>query len=336
MAVVGGVLIDRRELLVRGAAALAVAARPGVVGALASSSGRRALVTADAEAHVVVVALGRRSRVERRVRTLEDPRSIERSPGGTAAIVGHAGEGAISLLAVDGTSGGVRVRRVLRGFGQPRYTAFARGGRVAYVSDSGTGEVAVVDVRAGRVVRRVGVGDAARHLGLSPDGRRLWVALGSSAATLAVVDLRDPWRPHRIGTVRPPFLAHDVAFSPSGRRVWITAGRERRIAIFSAFTSTRLRTLPAGDAPQHITFGPARAYVASGDDGRLAVHALADGRTLRRTRLPIGSYNIQRTGPAVITPSLGTGALTLLDAHGRTLASIPVAAHAHDACVIGL
>jgi hypothetical protein len=76
------------------------------------------------------------------------------------------------------------------------------------------------------------------------------------------------------------------------------------------------------------------AYVASGDGASLTTHALTDGRVLRRSRTPVGSYNVQRTGPTVLTPSLGTGALTVLDRHGRRIASGRVAEHAHDACLM--
>jgi DNA-binding beta-propeller fold protein YncE len=246
------------------------------------------------------------------------------------AIVGHAGAGAISLLA----GRPVHVRRVLRGFGSPRYTVFAPGGGLAYVSDSGHGELAVVDVRAGRVLRRVEVGAGARHLTLSPDGRTLWVALGSSAARVAVVDLRDPRRPRVIRHVTAPFLVHDVAFSPSGRRVWVTAGGERRIAVFATGGRHPLRVLAADDAPQHVTFGPTVAYVASGDGGTVRVHGLRDGAVHRRTRVPIGSYNIQRAGDHVLTPSLGTGALTVLDARGAVTGRVHAARNAHDACMV--
>jgi DNA-binding beta-propeller fold protein YncE len=324
-------MLDRREFL-----ALGLAAAPAVLGGrLAGASSRGAVarptvafVTADTEAHVAVVGL-RAQRVVRRIRTLEDPRSVERSPDGRWAIVGHAGAGAISVLDLRGR----RVRRVLRGFSQPRYTAFAPGGALAYVSDSGAGEVAVIDVAAARVVRRVVAGEGARHLSLSPDGRTLWVALGSSAAEIAVLDVRSARRPRRVGVVRPPFLAHDVAFSPSGQRVWVTAGRERRLAVFAAASRDRVRTLGADAAPQHVAFGPGVAYVASGEGASVTVHALTDGREHHRARVPVGSYNVQRTGTVVVTPSLGTGALTLLDAHGRVTASIHVATHAHDACL---
>jgi DNA-binding beta-propeller fold protein YncE len=322
-------MLDRREFLGLGLAAAPVVLGARLHGGTASAAARQvtALVTADTEAHVAVVT---GSRVVRRIRTVEDPRSIERAPGGAAAIVGHAGSSAISLLDVRAR----RVRRVLRGFVTPRYTAFAPGGRLAYISDSGAGEVAVVDVVAGRVLRRVAAGDGARHLSLAPDGRALWVALGSSAAAIAVFDLDDPERPRHVATARPPFLAHDVAFSPSGRRVWVTAGREPRLAVLSAFTRELRRVLPADAAPQHVSFGPTVAYVAAGDAGTVVVHALDDGHVRRRVRVPRGSYNIQRTGSHVVTPSLGTGALTLLDARGAVIASVHVAEHAHDACLV--
>jgi len=323
-------MLDRRELLERAVLAAAPAvlgarlALPARAGAVATT----ALVTADTEAHLAVVSLARR-RVTRRIATVEDPRSIQSGPAGRA-VVGHAATGAVSLL--EGRP--LRVRRVLRGFGTPRYTAFAPGRPLAYVSDSAHGELAVVDVRAGRVVRRVAVGDGARHLALSPDGRWLWVALGSSAAEIAVVDVRDPERPRPAARLRVPFLVHDVGFSPSGRRVWVTAGRVPRIAVYAATTRRHLRTLSADAAPQHVSFGPDVAYVASGEAGTVVVHALSDGHVRRRTRVPRGSYNVQRTAARVVTPSLGTGALTILDARGAVTASIHVAAAAHDACLV--
>ena len=265
-----------------------------------------------------------------RLATVADPRSIQ-GAGGGRAVVGHAASGAISLL--DGRP--LRVRRVLRGFGQPRYTAIAPGGRLAYVSDSGHGEIAVVDLVTRRVLRRVEVGAGARHLGLHPNGHMLWVALGSSAAQVAVLRLRpDPARPHVIAHLRAPFLVHDVAFSPSGRRVWLTAGREPRIAVFASGSRRPLRVLSADAAPQHVSFGRGVAYVASGEAGAVAVHALSDGRRRRRTRVPAGSYNVEQARSWVITPSLGNGALTVLDARGVRLAQVRVASAAHDACIV--
>jgi hypothetical protein len=320
-------MLDRREFLELGLAAapaLLFAGRPVPGGGARPPT--LALVTADTEAHVAIVSL-RSMRVIQRLRTVEDPRSIQRAGGGRA-LLAHSGAGAVSLLA----GRPLRVRRVLRGFGTPRYTAVA--GRLAYVSDSAMGEIAVIDLDRGRVLRRVAVGDGARHLALRPGGHTLWVALGSSAAQIAVVDLRDPERPRLAGHVRPPFLAHDIGFSPSGRRVWVTAGREPRIAVYAAGMRALTRELSADAAPQHIAFGRALAYVSSGEAGTLCLHALSDARLRHRTRIPAGSYNIEHAHARVVTPSLGTGALSVLDARGAVLAQVHAAAAAHDVCLL--
>jgi DNA-binding beta-propeller fold protein YncE len=287
-----------------------------------------ALVTADLDGFVAVVDVGRR-RVARRVATLDGPRSIE-ARHGAGALVGHASQGAVTLL------GGppVHVRKVLNGFAQPRYAAIAPSGRHAFVTDSGHGELAVVDLRRGRVVHRLEVGAGARHLTLDPLGRTLWIALGSTAATLVVVDVGDPLAPRVVRRIRPPFGAHDVAFSPSGRRVWVTGGQAPRLALYRAGGRRPVALLGADAAPQHVSFGPHAAYVASGEGRTLNVHALADGGVRDRARTPLGSYNVARGAGVVVTPSLHSGELTVLDSAGRVRWSLRVAAAAHDACVI--
>ena len=198
--------MDRRQFVV-GAAGLALAPR-----ALARASGGSplALVTADLDAHVVAVGLSS-GRVVRRIATLEDPRSIEPVLE-YDALVAHTAAGAVSLI--DGLD--LRVRRVLRGFSEPRYTAAERYTRHAYVSDSGTGEIVVVDTVAGRVVARAEVGAGVRHLSLGRADTRLWVALGTKAERVAIVDVTNPTRLRVSAQIEPPFLAHDVGFAPDG------------------------------------------------------------------------------------------------------------------------
>ncbi|MCW3016100.1 MAG: hypothetical protein JWO02_3192, partial [Solirubrobacterales bacterium] len=203
----------------------------------------------------------------------------------------------------------------------------------AYISDSGAGEVAIVDLRRGRVVRRVAVGDHARHLTLSPDGDTLWVALGNRAPRLAIVDVRSWTHPRVTGHVVPPFRAHDVGFTPSGHRVWVTSGDRGRLAVHDTRGGLR-RTMPADRPPQHVTFGRTVAFVTSGDSASLRVHALDDGRRLRRAAVPLGSYNVQRGAGRVLTPSLSGGELTVVDGRGRVVRSDRVARAAHDACAL--
>jgi DNA-binding beta-propeller fold protein YncE len=303
--------MDRRSFL------LAAAAAPFTLRALPSPS---ALVTADLESHVVLVDFATGS-VRKRIATRPGPRSIERV--GEAAVVAHTVVGEVSVIR------GFEVRHVIEGFAEPRYTASAPDGRHAFVTDSGRAELATVDVVRGKVVARLKLRQWPRHLSLSGDGRTLWVALGTASPELAIVDVQDPLRPRLRGSVRPGFAAHDVGFAPDGR-VWVTGGEARTTAVYEEGT---FRFLPAGSAPQHVTFLAGRVFVTSGDDGTLHVHDAAARRVLHATRVPVGSYNVQFAGGRIITPSLNAGTLCVLDSHGRLHERVRVAASSHDACL---
>ena len=245
------------------------------------------------------------------------------------AVVSHSEHGAITL--VRGAT--LSVVRVLRGFGEPRYTAGHPAGRLAYVTDSERGEVVVVDVIRGRILGRVRVGAGARHLTLGPAGRRLWVALGTKAQRIAVVDVARPVRPRLLGLLRPPFSAHDVAWTPDGARVWVSSGDRQELAVYNARTGKVLKTVSGDAPPQHVTFRGGRAYVTSGESGTLRVHR-ATGQALATTAVPHGSFNVSHGQGWIVTPGLGGGSLCILDAAGRLVRRKQVARSSHDACVV--
>jgi hypothetical protein len=310
--------MNRRQFVV-GAASLALAPR-----ALANVRGAVALVTADEESRLVAVELAR-GRIVRQIPTLGSPRSIERV--GETAVVAHTELGAVSLVR------GLEVARVLRSFDEPRYTAAHPGGRYAYLTDAARGELVAVDVVRGHVVAREQVGARARHIAISPNGRTLWIALGSKAREVAIVDVSDRARPRLRHTFRQPFLAHDVGWAPNGRHVWVSSGDRQELAVYDARTG-RLLARPDGDwPPQHVTFAGGLAYVTSGWSGTVRVHRV-DGAELRRNPVPLGSYNVQSGAGRIVTPSLGHGDLTVLDEAGRTLYRARVARSSHDACVV--
>jgi DNA-binding beta-propeller fold protein YncE len=309
--------VNRREFLAAATAA-----------PFALRSGTRrplALVTADTEAAVVAVD-PLAGRVLRRIATRPDPRSIERV--GEHSVVTHTAIGEVTVLR------GLEIRHVLRGFGEPRYTAGTPDGRHAFVTDSGRADLAVVDVLRGRVLARVHLGGWPRHVSIDSAGRLLWVALGTEARELAVVDVTRPLQPRLVGTVRPPFLLHDVGFVPGTRQVWVTSGNRGALAVYDARTGRVVRRLSAGSPPQHVTFQGGNAYVTSGNDGTLRVHSLRDGRALRQTEIPVGSYNVQQGSDGILTPSLARGTLCVLDAAGRLRRRVQVARSSHDACFL--
>jgi DNA-binding beta-propeller fold protein YncE len=318
--------VDRRRFL-GAAAALPFALRSGRAPAGGTPV---ALVTADTESRVVAVRLPG-GNVLRSIPTLPGPRSIELAGHGAVAVVCHTAVAAVTL--VDATR--LRVEHVLRDFAEPRYTAAHPDGRHAYVTDSATSEVVAIDLARGRTLGRVRVGGWARHVSLHPSGTVLWVGLGTAAQRLAVVDVTDRARPRLLRQVVPPWGAHDVGWLPSGRGIWVTSGDRRAMAVFDLEGRPRVH-LAAGAPPQHVSFGRGVAYVASGDDGTVTVHDLRTGRVLRRTRVPVGSYNVQHEGSYVLTPSLARGTLCVLDQAGRVIREQRVAASSHDACLAAI
>jgi DNA-binding beta-propeller fold protein YncE len=317
--------VNRREFLVA-SATLPIAARFAPT-ALAGGD-PVALVTADTEARVAVVRLSS-GEILRSIPTLPGPRSVE-SVNGIVGVVCHTAHGAVSLI--DGPT--LRVVHILRDFDEPRYAAAGLYGRHAFVTDSGRHEVVTIDVLHGRVVARAAVGGPARHVSMAPNGRILWVSLGSKAELVAVVDVSRPAAPRLLRRIRPPFLAHDVGVAPGGRHVWVSSGDRGTLAVYDRRTGEVLRRLPADAPPQHVTFFGANAYVTSGEDGTLRVQSLADGRVLRTTSIPVGSYNVQEAFGWIVTPSLDRGTFCVLDRRGRLVRRVQVARSSHDACFV--
>ncbi|HZT44981.1 MAG TPA: hypothetical protein VFA24_02280 [Gaiellaceae bacterium] len=315
--------MDRRDFVL--AAALAVVAPRRALAA--TGRGRTlVLVTADLESRVLAVDAAS-ARVVEAIPTLAYPRSIEAA--GEVAVVAHSELGALTLV----DAGSLRVAHVLEGLGEPRYTAVHPDGRHAYVTDADRGELLALDLVRGRVVGGVEVGARARHVTIDPAGATLWVALGSKAEKVAVVDVRTPVRPRLAGRFRPSFRAHDVACAPDGRHLWVSSGDRSQLAVYDV-RSGRLLATPSGDwPPQHVTFAGSTAYVTSGWSGTLRVHH-ASGRPLLQVTVPVGSYNVQHGVGRVVTPSLGHGTLTILDERGGTLHRERVARSSHDACLI--
>jgi len=330
----------RREFL--GALAAAPASLLALDDAGARPAGGRALafVTADLESRVVAVDMAT-GEIVARIATPPGPRSIETVMPRTAVVACTEGG---SVVLVD--SSNRRVRRVLDDFSKPRYTAAAGfrdhvpagpAATIAYVTDSGRGELVVVDVGAGRIVHRVEVGEGARHLAIDPSGTRIWVALGTKAPAIAVLDASDPRRPRVRRRIEPVDLAHDIGFSHDGATVWVTSGSERQIALHDPRTGRPVRTLAAGSAPQHVAALPGAMYVTSGDDGTLAVHAPDSGRSLRRrpVQVPVGSFNVAAAFDhrRVVSPSLSGGTLVIANRSGRVMQQVQIGRAAHDACV---
>ena len=276
---------------------------------VASSAGRPvALVCAEASNEILAVSLGPHGgHVLKRVR-LDDPLMVAAPRHGPAVVVDP--HGTVTLLGWHS----LRPVKVLRGFQRPEVAAVAPGGRYAYVSDAGDGEVIVIDLERRAVVRRVFVGLQAHHLDFSPDGRRLWVALGETASTIVRLDTTNPRRPRVVDRIHPRVTAHGIEFSPDGRTVWVSSSAAPFVTVFDAATGAAVRRIAAGTGPQEIAFSGKRALVTSGYGSSLEA---VSWRTYGRhgsVSMPYGSFNLATFGGNAVSSSVLTGYVTELEA----------------------
>jgi len=283
-----------------------------------------ALVTAEADNELLAVSLPG-GKVLRRLRLPAEPENVDVHAAGPAVVVSTKA-GAVTILAWRT----LRVVRVIEGFHAPHIAAISPDGRWAYVTDDATGLLSAIDLRRARIASRVFVGAGAHHLTWSPDGKRVWVALGERARTIVVLDTSRADRPRVVSRFDPGFAAHDLAFGPGGSRVWVTADDMDNVSVLDARTQRRLFAVPVGAPPQHVAFGASgAAYLTSGYGSRI-VMANAEGRVVASATTPYGSFNLVAAGGLVVTSSLLRGTVTELTDRLHLLRTVRIATEARD------
>jgi DNA-binding beta-propeller fold protein YncE len=300
----------------------------------------RALVTAQTQDRLLVVDLPS-GRVVRHISVPGDPEYVATIGSGGPVLVVSSAAGTVTVLG--GSS--LHVMKVLRGFGAPHIPAIAPGGRYAYVTDDARGQVDVIRLTNDKVVSRTFVGVGAHHLAFSPNGQQVWVALGQSASTIAILSdvvsrpsspssVRvNPGHPRPIGQFHPGYLAHDLMFTPNGRQVWITSANGPDVGVFSAGARRLLFRVPAGQPPQHVVFDGRYAYVTSGYGSRIEQVLLASGRVVKRAAAPYGSFDLDAGGGYVVTSSLLRGTLAIYNTQLHLLRVRRVAPSAEDVTI---
>ena len=294
-----------RRLLVLATALLlvpAASARP-------SANRPVAIVAAETANEVLAVSLGPHGgHVLKRVR-LEDPLMVAAPLHGPAVVLNP--HGTVTLLGWHS----LRPLKVFHGFSNPQVARIAPGDRFAYVADGGSGEISVIDLARRRIVDRVYVGLQAHHMSFSPDGRRLWIALGEVATTVVRLDTSNLAHPRIAGRLHPRFPAHSVGFAPDGRTVWVSSARAPYVTVYNAATGRVVKVVRAGArsaGDRLLRRAGARSRAATARPSRRC----CGGRTgrLGSVPMPYGSFNLATFGGQVVTSSLFTGQIVELEA----------------------
>jgi DNA-binding beta-propeller fold protein YncE len=170
---------------------------------------------------------------------------------------------------------------------EPHDLAIVPGANRAWVTLNGSGRLAIVDLRARRVVRYLGTGRRPHDILFAPDGR-VWVT--DWAGPVHVFD-----RGGRLhGRIELARESHHLAFTPDGRQAWITDHGSQRIFVVDARRLRRIAALPIRGAPHHvaITPGGALAAVADHDNGTLAVYDVRRRTLVRTVRVGPGPHGV--------------------------------------------
>ncbi len=286
-----------------------------------------AVVTAETE-HAVLAVSTRTGHVLRRARVAGDPTTLASAPEGPVVVV-SPDAGAVTILSWPG----LNRLAVLRGFRSPQIAAVTSDGKWALVSDAATGDVSAIELADDQVIDRVHVGYGAHHIGVSPNQRSAWIALGETAHTIVRLDLRDPGHLRIVGRIRPSQAAHDLAFAPNGATVWVSSATAPDVSVRSARTGRLLGTVPAGPAPQHVAFSqgpPPAAYITSGYGSTIEMVNPTTRRVTRRAAVPYGSFNLSTLDNLVATTSLLNGTVTILSRDLRRRLDAAVAPAARE------
>jgi DNA-binding beta-propeller fold protein YncE len=223
---------------------------------------------------------------------------------------------------------------VVRGFKAPEIDEVAPDGNHLFVTDGTTGQLSVFSLTdPGGCIARVPIGPGAHHIAVSPDMRRLWIALGEQAQTIAIVNSADLGAPRVIARFHPGFAAHDLAFDPTGTRVWVTSSSEPYVSVFDARTRRLLFRVPAGAPPQHIAFAGRYAYITTGYGSSIEQVRAADGHVLRHASTPYGSFELDAAGGYLATASLLDGRLAVYTPALHLLRSIGLAPATRDVAI---
>ncbi|MTD44656.1 hypothetical protein GKE82_10235 [Conexibacter sp. W3-3-2] len=173
-------------------------------------------------------------------------------------VVGGEQEGTLHVLDADGTA--VLARHELGLV--PRGLAVTADGRAAWVALAAQDEVVRIDLRSGRLTRRLATPPRPERLALAPDGRRLLLThAGPDADRVSEIDLRR-------GTVRRLAagpLPAAVGYTRRGRRLAVVGGAGQVVVL-----GPRPRRRAVGGAPRGLAVVGERAFTVDHLTG--AVH----------------------------------------------------------------
>jgi len=203
----------------------------------------------------------------------------------------------------------------------------------AYVGNFKDNTVSVIDTDAGAVVATVPVVTGPHGMGVTPDGRRVFVS-GDSSSSVSVIDTATD---RVIQTIEVGKTPHGIAITPDGKMVLVGVYGDNRVAFIDTASNTVVATVPVPN-PHTIAIRPdgKTAYVASQQPGKFAlvVVDLASRSVVRAVALAAAPRDPEFSfdGKVLYFTLAGVNAIEVLDpVTDKIVAEVPTGVSPHIA-----
>ena len=193
--------------------------------------------------------------------------------GKTAAIsvYGKTGSPGRQVVLIDAATGKTLSTVDLGESSRPHGLDALKDGRLL-VTAEGTRELAIVDPKTAKVVKRISTNrDVSHMVASSPDGKRAWVS-SIAGGSVTVIDLGEGKIVTDIPTGKG---AEGVAVTPDGREVWVANRGANTLSVIDATSLKVVATIEAGEFPIRVKLHAGRP------EGDRRVHRIRRRRRLR-------------------------------------------------------
>jgi YVTN family beta-propeller protein len=203
-------------------------------------------------------------RVVETIKVGRQPTSLDFDPNSNRLYVNNFGDNSVSVIEVKAT--GSRVIATIGGFREPIFVRISPDGKRGYVSSQRRGQgVAVFDTAKNAIIGRIDLPNVElRRLALSPDGKRLYVAVRTDffgTGEIAVIDTESLQVIQRYRTEPFPL---EIAVTPNGRCLVITHSVPNRVSLMDATDGEFISAQdPTANEPQSVAIIENRAYVTN-------------------------------------------------------------------------
>jgi YVTN family beta-propeller protein len=181
----------------------------------------------------------------------KEPGGLAISPDSRTVYVANMRSGEVSFVDVAKRRVGDHVHLPV----PPRYVAVSPNGRRLYVSmyrdDYSGSAVAVIDVKAKKIIRAVPTGQRPYALAVAPDGR-IWVPI-HDASRMEVIDDNSL---KVVATVIVPKNPHGVAFSPDGKFAYTPDHESGKVSIIDTLAAKPIAAIDVGKDPHALAVSP--------------------------------------------------------------------------------